>query len=387
MLPAWRSLLVPASLCVAFAIAAEPCNGQAAGQGAQTRPDYRIVGYLSGRVDIPNIQAEKLTNLIYGFAEVRDSGEVYLPLLGFGARGGLAELCNLKARNPTLKVDLSVGGWGLDHFSNAALTDATRREFARSGAALVETYQLDGLDIDWEYPGQPGGGCKFRPEDKRNFTLLLQAVRERLDALSLAHGRVGPSRYTLSIASSDSEYFDHTEMPILNPYLDWINVMTYDFYGSLTPTTGHHAALRATRGAPPNGRCAAFSIEQHLAAGIPASKLVLGAAFYGKSWRGVSPVNHGVLQSYAKFGKWIEYRDLVADYIGKDGFQRFWDDQAKAPYLWNPETHVFISYEDEDSLKEKVAYVKERHLGGIMFWQVGGDRRGDLVGAIYNGFK
>jgi len=138
-----------------------------------------------------------------------------------------------------------------DGFSDAALTDASRALFADSAVELLRQFSADGVDIDWEYPGQGVAGIKYRAEDRQNFTRLLKVLRDKLDVASAAQGRTGAGRYTLTIASADREYFDHTEMDKLHRYLDWINVMSYDFFNSLTPTTGHHAGLyEASRASP-----------------------------------------------------------------------------------------------------------------------------------------
>ncbi|NJO13057.1 MAG: hypothetical protein HC872_05855 [Gammaproteobacteria bacterium] len=120
-----------------------------------------------------------------------------------------------------------MGGGG---FSDAALSAASRAAFAASAVALLREHALDGLDLDWEYPGQSTAGIKSRPEDKQNFTLLLAAVRQQLDRAS-TRGR----DFLLTIASAHGRYFDHTEMDKLHVHLDWINVMTYDFVTGSAP--------------------------------------------------------------------------------------------------------------------------------------------------------
>lgn len=342
----------------------------------------RVIAYVTGRADLSRIGAAKLTHVNYAFAKVADTGEVVLRLPDAGAH--LAQLQALKARNPRLKVILSVGGWGADGFSDAALTAGSRERFARSAAAIVRDYALDGIDLDWEYPGQPGPGIKYRPEDKENFTLVLQAVRGELDALSEARKRRGDDRYTLSIASAGGEYFAHTEMDRLHPYLDWINIMSYDMYGSYTPTTGHHTALRCPA-ADPAVPCTEAMVAEHLRAGIPPGKLVIGAAFFGKSWTGVRADNAGLRQPWEKYGTEIAYSTLARDFIGRNGFERRWDDEAKAPYLWNASSRTFVSYDDPDSLRAKADFVGTRGLGGIMYWEHSHDPDETLLDAILEG--
>jgi chitinase len=228
--------------------------------------DLRVVAYVIGwEAAPPPIDPTKLTHINFAFGQI-EGGKAVLRHPGVAAN--LAYLRSLKAKNPRLKVLLSIGGWEAEGFSDAALSAESRNVFAASVVALLREHSLDGVDIDWEYPGQSVSGIKSRPEDKQNFTALLQTLRAQLG-----------KRYLLSIASADREYFDFTEMDKLHGYLDFINVMTYDFFNALTSTTGHHAGLYAAPYAAPNDRNADASIKQHLGAGIPPDKLVLGVAF------------------------------------------------------------------------------------------------------------
>ena len=368
----------PTCLC-AFLVLALPRAASAEG------PKYRIIGYVYGVENIHAIAAEKLTHINFAFALVSKDGEVVLENPKAPER--LAQLQALKAKNPALKIIVSVGGWGADNFSDAALTDASREKFARSAAELVKRYALDGIDLDWEYPGQPGPGIKYRPEDKGNFTLMLKAVRRHLDALSDARGLTGLRRYTLTIASSAGEYFAHTEMDKLHVYLDWINIMTYDFFTDGAATTGHHTGLYKSASAGASRAYAEAAVEQHLAAGIPGAKLVLGAAFYGRSFTGVNPENNGLHQPYERYVDEHPYSVLARDYVDKQGFRRMWDAAAKAPYLWNPGSATFITYEDPESLKAKAEFVRARKLGGIMYWEHGHDPAEILLGTIFENLR
>ncbi len=171
-------------------------------------------------------------------------------------------------------------------------------------------------------------------------------------------------------------------MERLHGYLDWINVMSYDFFNSLTPTTGHHAGLYKAALAAASDRNADSSIRQHLAAGVPPGKLVLGVAFYGRGFTGVRPINHGINQPYERFEAEHSYAQLRQNLIGSAGFVRGWDDRAKAPYLWNPASRTFITYDDPQSLAIKADYVRQRHLGGMMFWELSQDYDGELLDVI-----
>lgn len=337
---------------------------------------YRIVAYVEGASMPAKIPAHKLTDINFAFARIDSKGRI--GLANADLERSLRRLAALKTSQPELRVIISVGGWTADGFSDAALTDSSRGRFADSAVELIRQYGLDGIDIDWEYPGQGAAGIKYRQEDKHNFTLLLKTLREKLDAAGHASGK----HYALTIASADREYFDHTEMDKLHVYLDWINVMAYDFFNSLTTTTGHHAGLYAAALAAPTDRNGDASIRQHLAAGIPASKLVLGVAFYGRGFSGVRAQNNGVNQPYERFEDYHPYAELVSRFIDHQDFTRYWDERARAPYLWNATTRAFITYDDPQSLAIKAEYVKAHHLGGIMFWELSGDYHDALLDTI-----
>ena len=355
-------------------------TGATAFAADQAPGSFRVIAYVAGWSPPPVIHAEKLTHINFAFARIASDGKVVFENPAFAPV--LDSLIALKQQNPRLKVLISVGGWEADGFSDAALTDASRNAFAQSAIDLMRRHRADGIDLDWEYPGQGVAGIKYRPEDKQNFTLLLKTVRRQLAAASDAEGRKEGDRYLLTIATADREYFDHTEMDRLHVHLDWINVMGYDFFNSLTPTTGHHAGLYASEQAAPTDRNADASIRQHLAAGIPREKLVLGVAFYGRGFAGVKPENDGLNQPYKRYESEHPYAELVQKLIDRQGFIRRWDDRAKAHYLWNAETRTFITYEDPESIRAKAHYVRDLGLGGMMFWELSQDRNDELLDAI-----
>lgn len=355
------------------------------GSPAPAPHPYRIVGYVSGWSMPAAIHTEKLTHINFAFAHIGADGRV--SLADAATETHLRRLVALKTGNPRLKVIISVGGWEAEGFSDAALTETSRAVFADSALELVRNYSLDGVDIDWEYPGQGVAGIKYRAEDRHNFTLLLKALRDKLDSTGAHQARGGEHRLLLTIASADREYFQHTEMDKLHVYLDWINVMSYDFFNSLTPTTGHHAGLYKALTAASTDRDADSSIKQHLAAGIPAEKIVLGVAFYGRGFTDVRAIEHGLNQPYGRFESAHDYAELANSLVGRQGFVRYWDDAAKAPYLWNSVSRTFISYDDPQSLRAKAQYVKQHHLGGMMFWELSEDRHDELLDVIVESLR
>ena len=345
-------------------------------------PPYHLIAYISGSDAVSTSAAARLTHINYAFARIDSTGALYFSHRD--AAEHLAGLRALKETNPYLKILISIGGWGADYFSDVALTDASRSAFARRVGALVERHQFDGVDLDWEYPGQPGPGIMYRPEDKQNFTLLLAALRDELDRMSDAKGLQPNDHYLLTIAANDDPaYFEHTEMDTVHTFLDFINVMTYDFYTSGSPSTGHHTGLYASKVGSPAYTIQA-GIERHLEAGVPPEKLIVGAAFYGRGWTGVAHEQQGRYQDYETFYGAYGYSTLQEQYIGKNGFERHWDDTAKAPYLWNPDSSIFISYDDVESLRHKAAFTQTYNLGGMMYWEHRLDAEGELLEALYD---
>jgi chitinase len=359
--------------------------GFAASTSAPADPQFRVIAYVAGWSVPRVIHPEKLTHINFAFARIDRSGKLAFENPEYAVT--LKALQALKKQNPQLKIIVSVGGWEAEGFSDAALTDASRNAFARSAVELLRAHDLDGIDLDWEYPGQGVAGIKYRAEDRQNFTLLLKTLRAQLDAASDATGRSGHERYALTIASADREYFDHVEMEKLHVYLDWLNVMGYDFFNSLTSTTGHHAGLYASEFAAPGDRNVDASIRQHIAAGVPRTKLVLGVAFYGRGFVSVNSENSGLHRPYQRYEGDHSYAELKDRLIGKDGFVRYWDERARAAFLWNGASKTFITYDDPEAIRAKAEYVRDNRLGGMMFWELSQDRDDELLDAIVKSLR
>jgi chitinase len=340
---------------------------------------YRVIGYAAGWNPAQDKDLHKIDTLIFAFAKV-ESGRV---VLSGKAAERLTPIIALKARDPKLKVEISVGGWAAGGFSEAAGTAAGRKAFADSAARMLVDHGADGLDIDWEYPGHDESGIASSPADRRNFTLLLQAVRAALDAAGAAHHR----HYTLSIAVAGGPFVSGIDLAAANRDVDLFNMMTYDFCNSMTADTCHHTGLHASGLAPAAARTTDRAVRQFLAAGVPAGKLVIGAAFYGREFGDVETAHDGLYQPYGKYIGEIPWPRLKADFIGKQGFVRHWDARADAAWLWNARTRTFITYDDPASIAAKAAYVKAHHLGGIMYWEQSLDPADELLDAIWRGLN
>lgn len=339
-----------------------------------------IVGYVYSReAALPSgeIDATKLDRINYAFARIKDGRIV----TGSDADAeNFARLSALKQKNPQIKILVSVGGWGGSRgFSDAALTAESRKLFAESALAFVRQYNLDGLDLDWEYPGIKGAGNRHREEDKQNFTLLLKGLREAFNKeAKQTHKRL----YLTIAAGATDEYLEHTEMAEVAKVVDTVNLMTYDYTEpGQDPLTGHNAPLFAN---PADQRHASSdaTVRAFEQAGVPSEKILLGVPFYGHTWSGVAEADHGLF----KPGKTLAtgsapYSRIEEKYLGQ-GFVRYWDSASQVPYLYNASTHVFVSYDDPESMAAKGRYVVRHHIGGVMFWEQSDDPGGRLLGAI-----
>lgn len=377
---AFRPMLLTAAL-IAFAL---PAAASRRGHNAHRRPGPEVIAYVFPRdhvIQPGEIAARKLTRINYAFANIQDGKIV---IVNPSDAPNLAALVALKKENPSLQVLISVGGWlWSGNFSDAALTPESRSRFIDSVVALVGRYNLDGLDIDWEYPGQIGAGNRFRPEDGRDYTLLLAELRKRFRGEERKLGR--PLLLSVAAGASD-DFLEHTNMRQVARSVDTVNLMAYDYYepgdGGIT---GNHAPLYADP-ADPKHISADESVRHLEHAGVSAHKIVLGVPFYGHIWGKVAPTNHGLFQAGSPVPNvYARYSDIEGSLL-HEGFMRYWDASASAPYLYNAQREQFVSYEDPESLALKCAYVQRMHLGGIMFWEYGADASGALLDTIDRAF-
>lgn len=350
--------------------------------------NYKLIAYVPGwgDIDFTKIQAHKLTHINYAFANIQN-GLIHLEAEKDSLL--IAQLVDLKDKYPALKVLISVGGaeWST-YFSDVALTASSRELFSSSVVNFIVIHKLDGVDIDWEFPGWEGPGNVFRPEDKQNYTYLLYELRRQLNEQAKLNGRWPESPYLLSIASGSSQwYLDFVEMNKIIPALDFINIMTYDFKGGWSLTTGHHTNLYPSASDHGAGQSASAAVQLFRSAGVPQDKMILGAAFYGRYWMGVDKENNGLYRSFSGSAGALAYKTIKENYLIDSNFKNYWDAEAKAPYLWSDTKAMFISYDDPASLKAKAAYVRTENLGGVMFWEYSQDYRNTLLDALYNGLN
>ncbi|MBK8097531.1 MAG: glycoside hydrolase family 18 protein [Planctomycetes bacterium] len=376
-------------------------------------PPRRVIGYFPSwgiyarNYHVPNIPAARLTHVNYAFANVQNGvvvlGDAYADTDRFYPgdcwnpgcrRGSFHQLELLKQQHPHLRTLISIGGWTWSgNFSNAVLTAQSRATFAQSIVDFVDTWRFDGADIDWEYPVSGGlGGNTTRPQDRTNFTLFLAELRQRFATRTQTTGKT----YLLTIAApANPAIIANLEVAAIHPHLDWINVMTYDFYGPWgDPRTGMNAPLHRDPLDPtPEPQRTTFTlsaaIDAYLALGVPADKLQPGAAFYGRGFGNVQSATNGLYAPYShpsSPGTWeagvYDYTDLAANYVNRNGYTRWWHDAARVPFLWSSAARTFVSYDDPRSIAEKAWFANQRGLGGVMFWELSGDRNQELLAEL-----
>uniref|UniRef100_A0A0D2YCL5 chitinase n=1 Tax=Fusarium oxysporum (strain Fo5176) TaxID=660025 RepID=A0A0D2YCL5_FUSOF len=315
--------------------------------------------YFVNCVKPPNFEP-KTANLISSLTQIfrrplREDGE--------NAYGCVKQLYLLKKENRKLKTMLSIGGWTWStNFPAVARSLPSRSRFAKSAVSLMKDWGFDGLDIDWEYPSNS--------EDAENMVLLLQAVRDELDAYAAAFA---PNHhFQLSIAApAGFEHYSKLQISRLATVVDHLNLMAYDYVS--TSTASHNANLYANdhiTGATPFNTDDA--VRAYIQAGAPSEKLILGIPIYGRSFIGTSGL--GELSSGAGLaGSW---EDGVWDYkaLPKVGATVFFDDKAKASFSYDSSVLELVSFDTPQAVQEKVFYLKRLGLGGSMFWEASGDK-------------
>lgn len=366
---------------------------------AQSDEDLKLVAYYLSydiydeQYFVTDIPAQLLTHLIYAYVDISDnlqceSADDWADT-GYSypgdrqterTRGNFKQLQLLREQNPNLQILMSIGGWEHSaNFSDAALTEDARVRLARSCIAFMRENGFDGIDVDWRYPVvATDSNPNVRPEDSSNLTLLMADFRGQLEYWADQDGR----RYLLTMAVSGSEaLYSSIELNLVQQDVDWFNLMSFGFYGSWSPLTSHFAGLYRN---PRDSESAdAYTVDAavnaFLDAGVPAQKIVLGVPFYAQTWRNVRPNDYfGLFQptdgvpSGTRPGGTLYYQDLEP-FLSSPAYIRFFDDDAKAAWMYNADRRIAISYENEASILLKMNYVQAMGLGGALAWELAFD--------------
>lgn len=307
-----------------------------------------VLGYypswIRGSYPHSAVQYQYLTHIAHAFIFPFADGS--LDVSGFSHYPELIQT----AHQHGVKIVISVGGWDVartPRFALLAADPAARTRFVTNVKDFCQTYGYDGADIDWEYPA---------PADRANATLLFQEFRAAFnDAVP---------RLSLSIAAPSGDWSGRYDWNVMKEVLDWIGIMTYDFYGSWTTKAGPNSALYGSAATTDQGWID-NSMAHYKAKGIPAEKLLFGIPFYG--WQ----FNASTLFGPSTGATQLTYINIAP--LLQQGWVRHWDAPTRTPFLVNPQGTRVISYDDSTSIAEKVAYLKSQSLGGVIIWAIGQD--------------
>ena len=339
------------------------------------KPVFAYIYTNTANMPINNLTTKTIDVAHYGFARAGSTGNVLI--------GELTNIDNvLKLRKEGVRVLLCIGGYSEKgkEFSDIANSKELREKFASSIVETIEKYHFDGVDIDWEYPGYNTG--RDVSVDRPNYTLLMEEIRKQVKAQN--------SDYIVSAAIPGGKYgFSRYELNKLNDILDYIHLMTYDLQSS--DKTTHHTALFDSSSAPHGS--VKQTVDTFISQGVSKEKLIVGIAFYGRMYTLSGEVTNILGNSnVVTGGKTITFTDIFNNYLSKtyksdSTIIRYFDNDSKAPYIYDSKNKVFITYDDPESIKEKCKFVNENDLGGVMFWDYGEDQTFTLLNAIYEEMK
>lgn len=349
-------------------------------------PSWRLYD-RDGQVKPVHLKYDRLTTINYAFFAPDENGghagtDAWADTIllrgehdwnngGYLPNTGLIDL----AHQNNVKVFVSIGGWTLsENFPAIAADPAKRQYFASECARVILSYGFDGIDIDWEYPGYSvHGGTE---DDKINFTLLLTEIRTQLDALEL---QLEKELFLTAAVSASPVHAANLELDKIPAILDYLNIMTYDFAGTWDAVSGHNSPLYADE----SGRQSTANVDAafklyHQIYNVPADKLNIGLAFYGRSFDNCSGI--GVSHSGPDVITFPEEEGapMYHQIIGKiNQYNLFWDDNALVPYLIGINSASVVSFDNELSVCHKCTYVLDNNARGVLIWEMTGDYLSD----------
>lgn len=348
--------------------------------------------------DPVNIPYDKLTVINYSFFYPLENGEIVgidPAADSYLLKGKSIESSNTISGKSIIelakpygtKVLLSIGGWETSYnFPQVSADSLKRAHFAHWCVKHIKQYGFDGIDIDWEFPGYKQH--KGTDQDRENFTILLQTVRDSLQALE----KKSEKHYLLTASlPAAAVHLEDIEVEKVASIVDYVNIMTYDLYGSWGEISNHNSALYAPAEGDP-GRCldGAFKLYNKTH-NVPSEKITLCAAFFGYSYADCSEIydeHKGADTTLFPKGKDIFYSQIAEKMTQ---FERHWDSEAQAPYLVGKTRNTLISFDDEESVALKAEYINDNNGAGIIIWPLLGDylNSGEtpLLDSVYQQFN
>lgn len=326
----------------------------------------------NGKFSVENINPHLCTHLIYTFVGINGDGSInILDRWNEIDLGAMRRFNDLKKQNPKLKTLIAIGGWneGSLIFTKVVSNDRLMENFANSALLFMQEHGFDGFDLDWEYPARRGGAAT----DKVNFSKMLKLFRKKFDETGKKY------LLTAAVAGTGTAADLSYEVPALNEYLDFVNLMAYDFHGSYDGVTGQNGPLYPSNvdlSLEAKERCVQASVEAWLARGLSPEKLVLGMGVYGRTFtlsnqannRVGAPVsNAGHQGPYTMEAGMMGYNE-ICEKILQGGWTEVWDEKQQVPYMYKGDQ--WVGYDNPKSIHIKVDYAKSLGLGGLMIWSV-----------------
>lgn len=357
-----------------------------------------VVGYFTewgiytADYTLADVPADRLTHLIYAFTKIEDGRiAVVDPQAAYHfelppernngpwPQGQLAQLRFLRERYPHLRILVAVGGWTLSaNFSDAVASASARTFLADSIVEFLVRYQFDGVDLDWEYPvsgGLPDNTTRL--EDTENYVLLVRLLRKRLQTARSWNGE----NFLITVATPPgASTLANFDLRAMAPYVDWFNIMAYDYHGAWSDVTGHLAPITG----PPGAASVMDTVRRHKEQGVPARQLVLGIPLFARAWRGVETSQNGLFQQAAgpflggEEPGHINYAPLMLRRMqDPTRYTLHLDSEARAEFIFNPtlQDGAWFSLETPSTFRAKNAWARTQGLRGIMFWSLEGDIR------------
>ncbi len=309
---------------------------------------YKVVSYITDKLDedFPEeLDLSGITHVNYGFVFLRNDG-LYI------RKPECLERMSRICKEQGVKLLISLQQWGGQKFDERSRTEEERRRNAKLVREVVDKYQLDGVDVDWEYPGlNLSKDLDMEGFKKEYYILFMQALRDELPdkLLTIAHG-------------GDPRFWKYTDFTALAPILDFINLMGYDYNWAHLGSAHHSSLYPGSVGLNDPRLCDDEAIKYYLSQGVPAEKINIGVPYYGY---------------VAEQGPEGFYRfDQIEHLLKTDpAYELHFDEAAQQSYV--TKNGVFhIAYDDERTLVAKCNYIKEHGLGGLMDWTYNHDPEG-----------
>jgi chitinase len=276
------------------------------------------------------------------------------------------DIQKLRDINPNLKILVTAIDFGKKDMAEISSSQENRREFAKNAVAFMEKYKFDGLDLDWEFPVWSSMNYK----ERQNFALLLEELHHEFKKNTTKEYLL-----TAAVAGDFTIIGPSYEVPSLNKYLDYINLMTYAFnsWHWYWPFTGHNAPLFGSWNDYVyfNRITMAYASEYWANLGMSKEKIVVGIPTYTHTFRLLyGKYLHGV-KAPARYEGMETNRAGVCRFLEQEGSSRKWDNDAKVPYAYNDTT--WITYEDGESATLKAKWIRDNGYGGAMTYNLNND--------------